>query len=99
MDFSTLTACGEDCTGCKKRPEGLCPGCIKADGYVPEWAGSGRCKVHACAKEHGAQFCGICSEFPCEKLPQLIHWNPNIVEHHKGLRDGYIKEKALAEKR
>ena len=99
MDFSTLTACGEDCTGCKKRLEGLCPGCIKADGYVPEWAGSGRCKVHACAKEHGAQFCGICSEFPCEKLPQLIHWNPNIVEHHKGLRDGYIKEKALAKKR
>ena len=36
MVFLTLTACGEDCTGCKKRLDGLCPGCIEADGYVPE---------------------------------------------------------------
>lgn len=32
----------------------------------------------------------------CEKLPQLIHWNPNIAKHLKELRDGYIKEKSLA---
>ena len=79
MAFSTLTACGGDCTDCKKRREGLCPGCIEADGYVPEWAESGRCKIHACAKEHGARFCGSCREFPCEKLPKLIHWLPNAV--------------------
>lgn len=89
MNISTLTACGEDCSGCKKHKDGICPGCTKTDGYVPEWAESGRCKIHACAKEHSAQFCGICPEFPCEKLPQLIHWNPNIEEHMIGLREKY----------
>ena len=92
MSFSTLTACGGDCTDCKKRREGLCPGCIEADGYVPEWAESGRCKIHACAKEHGARFCGSCREFPCEKLPKLIHWLPNAVWHLKELREKYKDE-------
>ncbi len=52
-DFTTITACGECCVGCSKKIDGSCPGCIEADGRVPEWAGSGRCKVHACAREHG----------------------------------------------
>lgn len=37
-DFSTITACGECCVGCSKKIDGLCPGCIEADGHVPEWA-------------------------------------------------------------
>ena len=92
MAFSTLTACGGDCTDCKKRREGLCPGFIEADGYVPEWAESGRCRIHACAKEHGARFCGSCREFPCEKLPKLIHWLPNAVGYLKELREKYKDE-------
>lgn len=88
-DFSVITACGECCAGCKKKDAGLCPGCIEADGIVPEWAESGRCKIHACAKEHGVQFCGLCADFPCTKLPQLIFWNPNITEHLSRLRDEY----------
>lgn len=55
-DFSAITACGGCCAGCKKREAGLCRGCIEADGYVPEWAESGRCKVHACARRHGVSF-------------------------------------------
>ena len=39
-DFSQITACGECCEGCEKRMKGFCRGCIEADGYVPEWAGS-----------------------------------------------------------
>ncbi len=89
-DFTTITACGECCTGCSKKLSGECPGCIEADGRVPEWAQSGMCKVHACCKEHNAGFCGICSEFPCVKLPQMISWNPNIVYHLSMLRDEYI---------
>ena len=89
-DFTTITACGECCVGCSKRIEGSCPGCIEADGRVPEWAGSGMCKIHACCKEHRARFCGLCSEFPCEKLPQMISWNPEIVQHLSVLRDEYI---------
>lgn len=80
MKLEEITACGECCKGCKKCEQGLCPGCIEADGYVPEWAQSGRCRAHACARVHGAKFCGVCPEFPCEKIHETIPWNANIVE-------------------
>ena len=92
IDLSTITACGECCTGCKKKLSGECPGCIESDGHVPEWAGSGRCRIHACAREHGVQFCGICGEFPCSDLPSMISWNPDIVEHLTRLREEYINQ-------
>ena len=88
-DFSTITACGECCVECKKKLSGECPGCIEADGAVPEWKESGRCKIHTCVREHGVQFCGLCREFPCDKIPKLIPWNPNIVGHLTNLRDAY----------
>ena len=88
-DFSTITACGECCVSCPKLLDGRCPGCIAADGAVPEWAESGGCRVHACAGEHHVQFCGICAEFPCGKLPSLISWNPDIVERMTALRNEY----------
>ncbi len=86
-DFSRLTACGECCAGCAKKREGKCPGCLEADGRVPEWAESGGCKVHACAKAHHVPFCGLCGEFPCERLPELVSWNPDITEHMTALRN------------
>ena len=98
MDFSTITACGESCTGCKKRSDGICKGCIEADGYVPEWAGSGRCKIHACTRNHNVQFCGICDNFPCQHLTDYIHWNPNIVEHLATLASQYHKHNLKGEK-
>ena len=88
-DFSTITACGECCTGCPKKLDGRCPGCIEADGRVPEWAESGRCRVHACTREHHAQFCGLCAEFPCEKITEMISWNPDIIRKMTLLRDEY----------
>lgn len=81
IDFSTVTACGECCVGCKKKAEGFCKGCIESDGNCKEWEESGGCPIHRCARAHGVQFCGICPEFPCEWLPKKIVWNPNIVEH------------------
>ena len=92
-DFSTLTACGECCVGCSKKLNGSCPGCIEADGRVPEWAESGRCKIHACARDHGVQFCGLCELFPCEKLPAMIPWNADIIDHLSALRDEYLKQR------
>ena len=89
-DFETITACGECCTGCLKKKSGICPGCIEADGRVPEWAESGVCRVHACCIEHNVRFCGLCSEFPCEKLPQMIPWNTDIVRHLSALKEGYM---------
>jgi len=92
IDFGAITACGECCTGCGKKRTGQCPGCIEADGCVPEWADSGRCKIHACVKEHGVQFCGLCSGFPCEKIPSLMPWNPDIIAHLTHLRDEFKKK-------
>ena len=96
IDFTTITACGECCIGCTKKENGVCPGCIEADGKVPEWAESGVCKIHACCKEHQARFCGACEQFPCEKLPQMISWNPNIVSHLTELRDEYQNQTTRA---
>lgn len=89
IDFTTITSCGECCIGCTKKENGICPGCIETEGKVPEWAGSGVCKICACCKEHNVRFCGLCEEFPCEKLPQMISWNPNIINHLSELRDEY----------
>lgn len=91
-DFTAITACGECCNGCAKKTEGVCPGCLEADGIVPEWAESGMCRVHACCKEHDARFCGVCKEFPCEKLPQMISWNPDIIRHLSVLRNEYLDQ-------
>lgn len=91
-DFSNITACGEDCTGCAKRVQGLCGGCRELDGYCPEWAQSGRCPVHACAQEHSALFCGLCSQFPCLRLPELMHWKRDAVQQMKTLAELYSKQ-------
>ena len=90
-DFSKITACGECCAGCPKKQDGRCPGCIEADGRVPEWAGSGRCKVHACTRKHGVQFCGLCPEYPCNQMAELVSWNPDIQEHMTALKNEYRK--------
>ncbi len=91
-DFKTITACGESCIACPKMEKGICKGCIEADSYVPEWAESGRCKVHECTRKHNVTFCGICDEFPCTQLTSLIHWNPNIVEHFQMLAKEYCEQ-------
>ena len=95
MDFSKITACGECCDGCQKKKDGICNGCIESDGYVPEWSGSGRCKVHACTRNHNVQFCGLCDCFPCDKLTEIIHWNKNIIEQQHDLAEKYLNKKLL----
>ncbi len=96
IDFTKITACGECCTGCQKKAQGICRGCIEADGYVPEWEKSGRCKIHTCTREHHVSFCGLCSEFPCERLTSVIHWNPNVVEQLSTLARQYREQEKNA---
>ena len=93
-DFTTMTACGECCIGCAKKESGMCPGCIEAEGKVPEWAESGICKIYACCREHNTRFCFLCEDFPCENLPKMIFWNPDIVNHLSELREEYTKQEA-----
>ncbi len=85
--LATLTACGECCTGCKKKLSGDCPGCIEADGYVPEWAQSGRCRIHACTRDHSVTFCGLCELFPCDRIGKMIHWVPDAADRMRTVLD------------
>lgn len=97
MDFTTMTACGECCIGCLKKESGICPGCIEAEGKVPEWAESGICRIYACCRDHNTRYCFLCADFPCENLPKMISWNPNIVNHLSELRDEYRKQQASSD--
>lgn len=89
INFATITACGECCEGCAKKLDGRCPGCIAADGHVPEWAESGRCRVHECVHHHHVSFCGLCEKFPCKDVTTIIHWNPDAVAHLTQLAEQY----------
>jgi len=88
-NFSTLTPCGGDCTGCPKKADGICAGCLEMNGYVPEWAESGRCRAFDCNERHGSKFCGVCVEFPCPSLNDMIHWDKDIAEHMRRLAEQY----------
>ena len=97
INFAEITACGENCSACRKKISGICKGCIESDGYVPEWSESGRCPVHACCREHDVRFCGLCAEFPCAKLPGLVRWNPDIVEQQRTLAERFRGPEGLSE--
>lgn len=89
MDFSTITACGECCTDCKKKEEGLCKGCIESDGNCKEWEESGGCPIHKCTREHNVPFCGLCGDFPCEWVVKKTVWRHNYIEEHRRLASEY----------
>lgn len=92
IDFTQITACGECCTGCKKKENGRCKGCIESDGHCEEWTQSGVCPIHKCARGHEVQFCGLCKEFPCDWLVQKVVWRPNVVEELTELARVYYKQ-------
>ena len=92
IDFTTITACGECCVGCKKRDKGICQGCMESDGHCVEWRYSNGCPIHKCTREHNVQFCGLCKEFPCEWLVKKVVWKPDVVESLTELADLYNKQ-------
>lgn len=92
IDFTTITACGECCVGCKKKESGICKGCIESEGHCEEWAQSQGCPIYKCTREHGVQFCGLCKEFPCEWLTQKVFWRPNVVEELTELAELYREQ-------
>lgn len=83
-NYSKITACGEYCVGCKKKTAGECEGCNETNGHCCEWAESKGCPIAKCANNHDIQFCGLCDEFPCEKL-STVTWNVNAVENLSNL--------------
>ena len=45
MDFKTITPCGENCVGYKKKAEGFCQGCVESDRHCKEWEQSQGCPI------------------------------------------------------
>ena len=92
IGFTTVTACGECCVGCKKKEDGICQGCIESDGHCVEWEQSNGCPIHKCTREHNVQFCGLCKEFPCEWLILKVVWRQNVVEELTELANLYRQQ-------
>lgn len=89
IDFSTITACGECCTGCVKKQQGLCKGCLETEGGCEEWTQSGGCPIFRCTREHNVLFCGLCEGFPCQWLIEKMVWRPNAVQELTELAQCY----------
>jgi predicted amidophosphoribosyltransferase len=73
-----------------RAPEGFtCQGCRSDKLYIH--AGCAQCEMRACAEQRGILHCGLCAEFPCERLKAF---QSDGRAHHKdifveleGLRD------------
>ena len=56
--------------------EGRCYGC-RSEKRLPY---CGKCKMSACAKEQGVDFCSECAEYPCSELKQFQCAMPHRIE-------------------
>lgn len=91
-DFYEITPCGGNCITCCHYDSGECPGCLENGGRcVKLWADG--CDIFKCCKEHNAAFCGLCGEFPCNKVKETIYrWNEKGIEHLKSLKEEYQRQ-------
>lgn len=91
-DFSKITPCGEDCEQCGFFHDGGCKGCRENGGKcVKMW--ESECRIFKCCEEHGAYFCGICWEFPCEYIKsKLAEWDKNGVYRLKQLAEEFREQ-------
>ncbi|MFX0108043.1 MAG: DUF3795 domain-containing protein [Candidatus Hodarchaeota archaeon] len=86
-----LNPCGATCIGCpsflgqdEERP---CTGCLSTKGN-PWW---GECKLYKCTVEKSVSHCGVCSDFPCERL--VAHFDP---DNPSGQRNAIVRTGLLA---
>ena len=88
--MSLLAGCGGFCGECAnylgdKQPR--CPGCAVVEGR-PFW---GECGVYACFSSRRLEHCGLCGDFPCERL--INQFDPNNPE---GQRNAVFRAGILA---
>ncbi len=77
-DFSRITPCGGDCRDCEHYDQKRCKGCLENGGTcVHMWEKD--CEIFACCKRHNALFCGICKEFPCKRLKEILTWDKDGI--------------------
>ncbi|MCM1167025.1 MAG: DUF3795 domain-containing protein [Lachnospiraceae bacterium] len=80
-DFSKVTPCGGDCELCGCFHDGGCAGCRETR--------DGECAIFKCCGEHGAYFCGVCWEFPCERITDKLSERDKNVYALKQLASEY----------
>lgn len=89
-DFSKITPCGGNCTGCDYYKKGDCLGCIKNGGKCVKMWQNG-CEICECCKKHNVLFCGLCDDFPCQWIINKIsEWDKDGIERMKMLAEEYI---------
>jgi hypothetical protein len=69
MTHPFAARCGIYCGECEYREKTNCPGCVQARGS-PFW---GACRVAECCLANGLDNCGLCDEFPCDKLKEFAY--------------------------
>lgn len=88
-DFSKITPCGGDCSGCGHFTAGECKGCLSNGGICVSMWEKG-CEIFKCCEKHGVKFCGLCGEFPCEWIEnKLGEWDKDGIEKQKRLAEEY----------
>lgn len=91
-DFSKITPCGGSCETCGFFRDGGCVGCRENGGKcVKMW--ENECRIFRCCEEHGAFFCGLCRDFPCEYIESKVaEWDKNGVYKLKELAEEFYSQ-------
>lgn len=94
VDFTTLNACGGDCSGCEHYIDGYCAGCRANGGKCVKMWEHG-CEICRCCIEHDVPFCGLCTEFPCTFISdKLTEWDSSGITRQEQLAEEYRGRKA-----
>ena len=80
-----LSVCGIDCDACGYKKDNECAGCrIVAPKGRCIWGG--HCELYDCATEKNLLHCGLCEDFPCEKLKEwATSENPERIDNLRKL--------------
>ncbi len=55
-----------------------CVGCLTADGvHISHCA---ECKIKACAEGKGLDNCGLCKDYPCDKVNHVVNFVPEAKQ-------------------
>lgn len=89
VDFSNITACGGDCSGCGYFRNRECGGCSQNGGKCVKMWENG-CEICSCCERHNVKFCGLCEKFPCEWLKKVMTWEEGLTERLGELKKEYF---------
>lgn len=82
--MANYSVCGINCDTCKYREAQNCKGCKLSAGKI-FW---GECELYKCSSEKKHEHCGMCSDFPCNKLQEwAAQENPERIDNLRQLTE------------